>query len=87
MAIVGPRPERPVFVKQLSENLNEYGKRHNIKPGITGLAQTRFQYAASFEDTKKKLKYDLLYIRRNCLFMDTKIVFDTIGTVMFAKGR
>lgn len=87
MSIIGPRPERPVFVKQLNENIVDYDQRFDVKPGITGLAQTRYQYASTVEDTKKKLKYDLLYVKKNSFMMDISIMWNTVGTVLFARGR
>lgn len=86
MSIVGPRPERPVFVKQLNENIKHYHRRFDVKPGITGLAQVQFAYASSIEDTRKKLKYDLLYTRRKGLLMDMDIFLNTLRTIIFAKG-
>ena len=62
MSIVGPRPERPVFVEQLSQVIPSYNSRHNFKPGITGWAQVNYQYGSSIEDAKYKLDYDLYYI-------------------------
>jgi lipopolysaccharide/colanic/teichoic acid biosynthesis glycosyltransferase len=86
MSFIGPRPERPEFVKGLNQDLVSYNKRLNIKPGITGLAQVRFSYAASLEDTKKKLRYDLIYLKKDCLLLDLQIFFRTFSTVLFAKG-
>lgn len=87
MSIIGPRPERPMFVKQLNDNIPDYDQRFDVKPGITGLAQTRYQYASTVEDTKKKLKYDLLYVKKQNLLMDMSIMWNTVGTVLFARGR
>lgn len=86
MSIIGPRPERPEFVKDLNKSICSYYRRNNIKPGITGLAQVRYRYASSVEDTRKKVKYDLLYLKRKNLFMDTRIILNTVNTVIFAKG-
>src|SRR5690606_23189617 len=63
MAFVGPRPERPVFVAQLAENIPFYNERHRVKPGITGWAQLCFAYADNEEDSREKLRYDLYYIK------------------------
>ncbi len=86
MSIVGPRPERPVFVEQLSEEIPEYPKRLQVKPGITGLAQVVHKYDETIKDVKKKVKYDLLYIREMCLMVDIRILFRTIIVAMTGKG-
>ena len=83
MSFVGPRPERPYFVKQLSEEIPYYNVRHSIKPGITGLAQVRYQYGASVDDAVQKLQYDLYYVKNNSLFLDVLILIDTIQVVLF----
>lgn len=86
MSIVGPRPERPVFVKKLSSEIVDYQKRLNVKPGITGLAQIWHKYDESIADVKKKIKYDLLYIRKMCLMVDIRILFRTIIVSVQGKG-
>lgn len=86
MCVIGPRPERPLFTGELSTSINGYVKRLDVKPGITGLAQVRYHYAASVEDTRKKLKYDLLYINKMCLLMDIRILFRTLNMVLTTKG-
>lgn len=86
MSFVGPRPERPYFVKQLSEKIPYYNVRHSIKPGITGWAQVRYQYGASVEDAIHKLQYDLYYVKNNSLFLDIIILIDTVQVVLFGKG-
>jgi sugar transferase (PEP-CTERM system associated) len=86
MSFVGPRPERPYFVKQLSETVPFYDIRHTIKPGITGMAQVRYQYGASVEDSVQKLQYDLYYVKNNSLFLDLLILIDTIPVVLIGKG-
>lgn len=86
MSMIGPRPERLEFVRDLNKRINYYHRRHDMKPGITGLAQTRFKYAASIQDTRKKLKYDLLYLKKMCFFLDLNIIFSTFITVMLARG-
>lgn len=85
MSIVGPRPERPVFVDQLSEQIIDYPKRLQVKPGITGLAQVFHKYDETIQDVKKKVKYDLLYIREMCLMVDLRILLQTI--VVAARGK
>lgn len=86
MSIIGPRPERPEFVRQLNKSICHYYKRYYVKPGITGLAQVRFHYASSISDTKKKLRYDLLYLRKGSLLIDLRILLSTFTTVFLAKG-
>ncbi|MFH1593621.1 MAG: sugar transferase [Candidatus Omnitrophota bacterium] len=86
MSIVGPRPERPIFVKQLSADIKEYRKRLGVKPGITGLAQVWHKYDETLEDVKKKIKYDLLYIRKMCLMVDIRILFRTVIVAALGKG-
>ena len=86
MSFVGPRPERPVFVKNLSEKLPYYSLRHSAKPGITGWAQVCYPYGASEEDALRKLEYDLYYIKHQSIFLDLLIIFRTIKTVLFQKG-
>jgi len=86
MSFVGPRPERPEFVKQLSAKIPYYVQRHSVKPGLTGWAQVSYPYGASEEDALKKLEYDLFYIKNLSLVMDILIVFQTIKTVILGKG-
>ncbi|MBI5430622.1 MAG: TIGR03013 family PEP-CTERM/XrtA system glycosyltransferase [Nitrosomonadales bacterium] len=86
MSFVGPRPERPYFVKQLCEQVSYYNVRHSIKPGITGLAQVRYQYGASVDDAIQKLQYDLYYVKNNSLFLDFLILIDTLQVVLLGKG-
>lgn len=87
MSFVGPRPERPFFVKQLCDEVPFYNVRHSIKPGITGLAQVRYQYGASVEDSVQKLQYDLYYVKNNSLFLDALILLDTFQVVILGKGQ
>jgi sugar transferase (PEP-CTERM system associated) len=86
MSFVGPRPERPYFVNQLSAKIPYYNTRHSIKPGITGWAQVRYQYGASVEDAVEKLQYDLYYVKNNSLFLDIIILIDTVQVVLLGKG-
>jgi sugar transferase (PEP-CTERM system associated) len=86
MAFVGPRPERPHFVKQLKEQIPFYDLRHSLRPGITGWAQVSMHYGATVEDSRDKLEYDLFYIK-NCSFsFDFLILFQTIKIVLFGRG-
>jgi len=86
MSLVGPRPERPIFVNQLVERLPYYSLRHFAKPGITGWAQVCYPYGASEEDALRKLEYDLYYIKHQSIFLDLLIIFRTVKTVLFQKG-
>ena len=86
MSFVGPRPERPFFVAQLTRDIPYYSYRHAIKPGITGWAQVRYPYGASVEDAVEKLKYDLYYVKNNTLFLDLIVLFQTIQVVIFQDG-
>ena len=86
MSIVGPRPERPVFVDELSRQIPDYQKRLNVKPGITGLAQVVHKYDETIRDVKKKVKYDLLYIREMCLMVDIRILLRTVVVALTGKG-
>lgn len=86
MSLVGPRPERPEFVRELSEKLPYYEVRHTVKPGITGWAQVCYPYGASLEDSRFKLEYDLFYIKRLSLGLEVRIILKTIGVILFPKG-
>jgi sugar transferase (PEP-CTERM system associated) len=86
MGFVGPRPERPEFVKWLSSEIPFYDLRHMIRPGITGWAQVRYQYGATLEETKKKLEYDLYYLKHLSLGLDLLIMFETIKTIVLRRG-
>ena len=87
MAIIGPRPERPFFVDQISELMPFYQTRHVVKPGLTGWAQVNYSYGESVEDSLIKLQYDLYYIKHKSIFLDINIVFKTISTVLFFRGQ
>ncbi|WP_430408536.1 sugar transferase [Kordia sp.] len=87
MSMIGPRPERPAFVKQLSESLTFYEIRHIVKPGVTGWAQVKTDYGASVEDSLRKLQYDLYYIKHRSFFLDLNIIIKTLSTVLFYRGR
>ncbi|MCP1335911.1 TIGR03013 family XrtA/PEP-CTERM system glycosyltransferase [Futiania mangrovi] len=86
MSFVGPRPERPEFVAELSQEIPYYQDRHRVKPGITGWAQINYPYGASVEDTKEKLKYDLYYMKNCTLFLDFLILLKTIRVVLWPEG-
>jgi lipopolysaccharide/colanic/teichoic acid biosynthesis glycosyltransferase len=86
MSIVGPRPERPELVRDLKEFIHDYEKRLQVTPGITGFAQVWHKYDETVKDVKKKIKYDLLYIRRMCLLVDLRILAQTIVVVLTGRG-
>jgi sugar transferase (PEP-CTERM system associated) len=86
MSFVGPRPERPEFVAQLTESIPFYGQRHVVKPGLTGWAQVRYSYGASVEDAMQKLQYDLFYIKNLSVALDFYIIWQTIKTVILRRG-
>jgi lipopolysaccharide/colanic/teichoic acid biosynthesis glycosyltransferase len=86
MSFVGPRPERPVFVDQLSKQIPYYALRLSAKPGITGWAQVRYQYGASVDDAVEKLQYDLYYVKNRCLFLDLMIMLATVEVVLWGRG-
>ena len=87
MSLVGPRPERPYFVEQLSQQIPYYKRRLKVRPGITGWAQVKHKYDENIEDVKVKLRYDLFYIENMSLRMDIKILARTILVVLFGKGH
>jgi sugar transferase (PEP-CTERM system associated) len=86
MSLVGPRPERPEFVSELTEKIQFYGQRHVLKPGLTGWAQVRYTYGASVEDAIEKLQYDLYYIKNLSIALDVVIMLETIKTVVLRRG-
>ncbi len=87
MAVIGPRPERPVFVKEIAEMMPFYDTRHVIRPGLTGWAQVNYPYGESLEDSLIKLQYDLYYIKHRSVFLDLNITIKTISTVLFYRGQ
>lgn len=86
MSVVGPRPEQPLLVSMLEEQIPYYCYRHTVRPGITGWAQIKYRYGASVEDAKNKLEYELFYIKQLSLFFDLVIIFRTVQVVLFGKG-
>lgn len=86
MSLVGPRPERPVFVQELRSIIPYYDLRHTVRPGITGWAQVRYKYAASQEDAHKKLQYDLYYVKNLSFLLDLKILIRTVRVVLLGEG-
>jgi len=86
MSFVGPRPERPEFVRGLTHEIPYYGQRHIVRPGITGWAQVRYTYGATTEDALQKLQYDLYYIKHLSIAFDLFIILATIKTVLLRRG-
>ncbi len=86
MSLVGPRPERPCFVCDLTVQIENYSRRFDVKPGITGLAQVEHKYDECLEDVSKKISYDLRYIRNWTVFQDIKIIMRTVVVVLTARG-
>ena len=87
MSLVGPRPERPVFVRQFNDDIRQYYKRLSVLPGVTGLAQVRYKYDETIVDVRKKLAYDLLYLKNMCWYLDLTIIFLTIGKLLDKGAR
>lgn len=86
MSLVGPRPERPEFVEQLTRQIPFYQQRHTVKPGLTGWAQVCYTYGASVEDAMEKLQYELFYIKNLSVGLDLFILFKTVQTVVLKRG-
>jgi lipopolysaccharide/colanic/teichoic acid biosynthesis glycosyltransferase len=86
MNVVGPRPERPTIVAHLRETIPNYQVRHRVRPGITGHAQVNLQYDSSLDDVKRKIDYDLEYIRRQGFWADLKIMAQTLPVMLFRRG-
>lgn len=86
MSFIGPRPERMTFVGDLRKQIPYYSLRHTVKPGLTGWAQVSYPYGASVEDARKKLEYDLYYIKNISILLDMRIILKTLGVVLFPRG-
>jgi sugar transferase (PEP-CTERM system associated) len=86
MSIVGPRPERPEFVRSLSEKIPYYRQRHAVRPGITGWAQINYKYGDTLEDAISKLEYDLYYIKNMSFRLDMYIIFHTVKAMLLSRG-
>ncbi|HET7267516.1 MAG TPA: TIGR03013 family XrtA/PEP-CTERM system glycosyltransferase [Oleiagrimonas sp.] len=86
MSVIGPRPERPQFVDDFNVRIRYYPLRHCIKPGLTGWAQLRYPYGASFEDAVEKLKFDLFYVKNHSIMFDMAILIQTVEVVLFGRG-
>jgi exopolysaccharide biosynthesis polyprenyl glycosylphosphotransferase len=87
MSIIGPRPERPEFVKKLEDQIPFYSIRHVIRPGLTGWAQVNYPYANTIQEQEVKLRYDLYYIKERDTLLDFKILIKTITTILFSRGQ
>ncbi|MBF6609057.1 MAG: exopolysaccharide biosynthesis polyprenyl glycosylphosphotransferase [Flavobacterium sp.] len=87
MAVIGPRPERPVFVAEIAEKMPFYETRHVVKPGLTGWAQVNYSYGETIDDSLMKLQYDLYYIKHRSLFLDVNIMVKTLSTILFYRGQ
>jgi sugar transferase (PEP-CTERM system associated) len=87
MSLVGPRPERPIFVQRLREQVPFYDERHTVRPGVTGWAQVEYRYGSSMEDAYHKLEYDLFYLKNLSLLFDLAIIFRTVRIVVLGAGR
>nr|WP_321223029.1 sugar transferase [uncultured Psychroserpens sp.] len=87
MSIIGPRPERPFFVNELSRIIPFYETRHIVKPGLTGWAQVNTRYGSSVDDSLTKLQYDLYYIKHRSVFLDINIVVKTLSTILYYRGQ
>ncbi|MBK0370732.1 exopolysaccharide biosynthesis polyprenyl glycosylphosphotransferase [Flavobacterium agrisoli] len=87
MAVIGPRPEQPFFVKEIAKVMPFYETRHIIRPGLTGWAQVNYSYGESIEESLIKLQYDLYYIKHRSVFLDLSITLKTITTIVFYRGQ
>lgn len=87
MSLIGPRPERPHFVRELSQILPFYETRHIVKPGLTGWAQVKTRYGSSVDDSLLKLQYDLFYIKHRSFVLDVNILIKTLSTIIFFRGQ
>jgi lipopolysaccharide/colanic/teichoic acid biosynthesis glycosyltransferase len=85
MSIIGPRPERPEIIPSLAKEIIDYTKRLSVRPGITGLAQIKQSYDANIKDVRRKVKFDILYIKRMCFLTDLRIILSTF--LVMATGR
>ena len=85
MSLIGPRPERPQLAEVIEKEVPGFGKRLEVKPGVTGLAQIRYQYGASIKDARRKLKYDLIYRERKCWTLDLIILLRTIEKILIGE--
>ena len=87
LSLVGPRPEQPHYVEQLTDKIPFYDIRHLVRPGLTGWAQVKFGYAGDERDALEKLQYDFFYLQRQTLGLDVRIVARTLRDVTGGGGR
>ncbi len=87
MSLVGPRPERPEIVAKLEKQIPFYDEREYAMPGLTGWAQIQYPYGATVEDSKRKLEYDLFYIKHLSLSLDFQIILRTLRIVVLGKEK
>jgi lipopolysaccharide/colanic/teichoic acid biosynthesis glycosyltransferase len=86
MSFVGPRPERPEFLAELSNHIPYFKERHVLKPGLTGWAQLNYPYGSSMDDAYQKQLYDMYYVKNHSLFLDCLIILQTVEVILFGKG-
>jgi lipopolysaccharide/colanic/teichoic acid biosynthesis glycosyltransferase len=87
LSLVGPRPEQPQYVEELTEKIPFYALRHLVRPGLTGWAQVKYDYGASEADALEKLQYEFFYLRHQGLALDARIVGRTLRSVFLRRGR
>lgn len=87
MSVVGPRPERPEFTATLEQAIPRYAERYQAKPGLTGWAQVRYRYTSTVEDTARKLEFDRYYLRHASIWLDLRILVETVRVVLGRQGR
>ncbi|MEL7210407.1 MAG: sugar transferase, partial [Actinomycetota bacterium] len=87
LAVVGPRPEQPHYVAELSEKLPFYAMRHLVRPGLTGWAQVKYGYAGDERDALEKLQYEFFYLRRQSVLLDLRIIVRTVRSVLGGDGQ
>lgn len=86
MSLVGPRPEQPYFCDMLAREIPFYHQRHTVPPGLTGWAQVRYMYGASIEESRRKLEFDLFYVKNLSMWLDFAIAFETLKVVLVGQG-
>jgi sugar transferase (PEP-CTERM system associated) len=86
MSLIGPRPERPFFVEELCRQIPYYAERHVVRPGLTGWAQINYPYGASIDDARRKLEYDLYYLKNQSILLDLYIMISTVRVILFREG-
>lgn len=86
MALVGPRPEREYFIEKITKIAPHYIHLHKVKPGITSWGQVKYGYAENVDEMIKRLRFDILYIENMSLFVDAKILFYTVNTILKGRG-